>query len=210
MLFRSHQMSGRQVKLVFTDNGIGLTREELHTFLSVIGQSSKRGDVRRGSFIGQFGIGLLSCFLVADEILVRSRSLREAQVYRWLGRSDGTYQVTEEPGEREAKAGMEEPGEREAKAAVEEPENPGAKAGMREPGTEVTLVLMGRTASQYSEGKVFGLLKEYGFLIQIPVEELGRIAGEQILRRVEHPDAPVLERVLTSAYRPCQQDEEPI
>ncbi len=165
-----HQMSGRQVKLVFTDNGIGLTREELHTFLSVIGQSSKRGDVRRGSFIGQFGIGLLSCFLVADEILVRSRSLREAQVYRWLGRSDGTYQVTEEPGEREAKAGMEEPGEREAKAAVEEPENPGAKAGMREPGTEVTLVLMGRTASQYSEGKVFGLLKEYGFLIQIPVE----------------------------------------
>ena len=43
-----------------------------------------------------------------------------------------------------------------------------------------------------------------------PVEELGRIAGEQILRRVEHPDAPVLERVLTSAYRPCQQDEEPI
>lgn len=43
-----------------------------------------------------------------------------------------------------------------------------------------------------------------------PVEELGRIAGEQILRRVEHPDAPVLERVLTSSYRPYQQDEEPI
>lgn len=82
--------------LVFSDNGIGLTREEIHTFLSVIGQSSKRGDMERTTFIGQFGIGLLSCFLVTDEILVRSRSVREEQGWRWLGRSDGTYQVTEE------------------------------------------------------------------------------------------------------------------
>ena len=71
------QAAGRQARLVFSDNGIGLTREEIHTFLSVIGQSSKRGEMRRGSFIGQFGIGLLSCFLVVDEILVKSRSVRE-------------------------------------------------------------------------------------------------------------------------------------
>lgn len=36
-----------------------------------------------------------------------------------------------------------------------------------------------------------------------PVEELGAAAGEQILRRVEEPDAPVFEKVLTSAYKPC-------
>ena len=35
-----------------------------------------------------------------------------------------------------------------------------------------------------------------------PVEELGEAAGEQILRRIETPDAPVFEKVLTSAYRP--------
>lgn len=35
-----------------------------------------------------------------------------------------------------------------------------------------------------------------------PVEELGRAAGEQILRRIENPDEPVFEKVLTSAYRP--------
>lgn len=40
-----------------------------------------------------------------------------------------------------------------------------------------------------------------------PVEELGRTAGEQILRRIEKPDAPVLERVLTSEYRPCGEGE---
>ena len=40
-----------------------------------------------------------------------------------------------------------------------------------------------------------------------PVEELGRIAGEQILLRVETPAAPVEERVLTSVYRPCGEQE---
>jgi len=35
-----------------------------------------------------------------------------------------------------------------------------------------------------------------------PVEELAKAAGEQILRRVEEPEAPVFEKVLTSAYRP--------
>ena len=40
-----------------------------------------------------------------------------------------------------------------------------------------------------------------------PVEELGKIAGEQILLRVEKPDAPVVERVLTSVYRPCGEVE---
>ncbi len=35
-----------------------------------------------------------------------------------------------------------------------------------------------------------------------PVEELGLAAGEQILRRIEKPDAPAFEKVLTSAYRP--------
>lgn len=35
-----------------------------------------------------------------------------------------------------------------------------------------------------------------------PVEELGISAGEQILRRVEEPDAPIFEKVLASAYKP--------
>jgi len=35
-----------------------------------------------------------------------------------------------------------------------------------------------------------------------PVEELGRTAAQQILRRVEDPDAPVFEEVLTSSYQP--------
>jgi len=35
-----------------------------------------------------------------------------------------------------------------------------------------------------------------------PVEQLGQLAGEEILARIERPDAPVVERTLTSAYHP--------
>jgi len=41
-----------------------------------------------------------------------------------------------------------------------------------------------------------------------PVEELGRVAGEQILNRIETPDAPIFEKVLTSAYKWSSQSEE--
>lgn len=100
---RYHANPDGSAVLTFAENGIGLTCQEIHTFLSVIGQSSKRGGTRASGFIGQFGIGLLSCFLVTDEILVQSRSVREEQSWQWIGRSDGTYQVTE--GERRSEPG---------------------------------------------------------------------------------------------------------
>lgn len=91
----SYKEKKNGAELIFQDNGIGLTQEEIHSFLSVIGQSSKRSDEVRGSFIGQFGIGLLSCFLVAEDIKVISRSVKEDKAYQWIGHSDGTYRVTE-------------------------------------------------------------------------------------------------------------------
>jgi len=38
-----------------------------------------------------------------------------------------------------------------------------------------------------------------------PVDALGAAAGEEILKRVENPDAPIFEKVLTSTYRPYDQ-----
>jgi molecular chaperone HtpG len=82
--------------LIIEDNGIGLTEEEIHRFLATIGQSSKRGvDKIKGDFIGQFGIGLLSCFVVSSEIVVKTRSAKsEGQTIEWRGRDDGTYMVS--------------------------------------------------------------------------------------------------------------------
>ena len=84
-------------QLVVRDNGIGLTGDDMQRLLSIIGSSSKRTDLgrTRTDFLGQFGIGLLSCFLVADSIEVVSRSAREpdAPTVRWVGLSDGTFTI---------------------------------------------------------------------------------------------------------------------
>lgn len=91
-------------QLTMHDNGIGLTEAEVHQLLATIGRSGKRDELGFGrhEFLGQFGIGLLSCFLVADEIRVVTRSGDEPTVY-WTGYSDGRYEIRrgvdrEEPG----------------------------------------------------------------------------------------------------------------
>ncbi|WP_328464043.1 HSP90 family protein [Actinoplanes sp. NBC_00393] len=87
--------------LRISDNGIGLTEAQVHELLATIGRSSKRDELgfARHEFLGQFGIGLLSCFMVADEIRVHTR--REgAPAVLWTGYSDGRYDVGPGP-ERE-------------------------------------------------------------------------------------------------------------
>jgi molecular chaperone HtpG len=80
------------------DNGIGLTQGQVHELLATIGRSGKRDELGFGrhEFLGQFGIGLLSCFLVADEIRVVTRNADEPTVY-WTGYSDGRYEITGGP-----------------------------------------------------------------------------------------------------------------
>lgn len=94
--------------LVFRDNGIGLAEAEIHLFLATIGESSKRDEllVGRTDFIGHFGVGLLSCFMVSDEIVVLTRSAaKESETIEWRGQSDGTYSLTKL--DREIAAGTE-------------------------------------------------------------------------------------------------------
>jgi molecular chaperone HtpG len=83
-----------------SDTGIGLTEDQVHELLATIGSSGKRDELgfARHEFLGQFGIGLLSCFLVADEIRVRTRAAGSPTV-TWTGFSDGRYAVA--PAERE-------------------------------------------------------------------------------------------------------------
>jgi molecular chaperone HtpG len=85
-----------EATLVFSDNGIGLNEDEIHCFLSTIGESSKREELIDSSndFLGKFGIGLLSCFVVSDEIVLLTRSIKpEAKTIEWRGYSDGTYSI---------------------------------------------------------------------------------------------------------------------
>lgn len=84
--------------IVFQDNGIGLTKDEIHQFLAMIGQSSKKdlltGQIKE-DYIGRFGIGMLSCFMVSDEIVVHTSSMKEDKCWEWRGKPDGTYTIKE-------------------------------------------------------------------------------------------------------------------
>ena len=78
-----------------SDSGIGLDADGIRSVLATIGASSKRDELgfARESFLGQFGIGLLSCFLVSDEIRLVTRRVGSERTWAWVGRSDGRYAV---------------------------------------------------------------------------------------------------------------------
>ncbi|WP_372349499.1 HSP90 family protein [Streptomyces sp. KL116D] len=135
------------------DDGVGLTEADVHTFLATIGRSSKRAEriaEQRADFIGQFGIGLLSCFLVADEIHVVSRSARTpgAPAVEWRGRGDGSYTVRALP----------------------------ASARPR-PGTTVTLTPRADAAEWTRPAQVHALARHFGSLLRHPVTFDDGVAG---------------------------------
>lgn len=83
--------------LEVVDTGIGLTADDAAELLSTIGRSSKREPqlgTGREQFIGQFGIGMLAAFMVADRIEVASRSHHGGEPVQWIGRADGTFDLT--------------------------------------------------------------------------------------------------------------------
>jgi molecular chaperone HtpG len=89
---------GSNSGIIFTDNGIGLTASEMEEFLSKIGASSKSMEEiseRRNDYIGQFGIGMLSCFMVSDEITVISKSVKSEKTVRWVGNINGSYTTSD-------------------------------------------------------------------------------------------------------------------
>jgi molecular chaperone HtpG len=128
-------------RLTFRDNGIGLTEGEVHLFLATIGQTSKGAEsfAPRNDFIGQFGIGLLSCFLVSDEVVVITRSAKEnLKTIEWRGRTDGTYSLTFLDTEHE-------------------------------PGTEVHLSCKTGSEEYFQFEKVRDLAHHYGSLLRFPI-----------------------------------------
>ncbi|MFT3944642.1 MAG: HSP90 family protein [Ancrocorticia sp.] len=151
--------------LEFRDTGSGLTADEAADLLATIGRSSKRDTLLgegRAEFIGQFGIGLLAAFMVAEHIEVRSCSVRPGAVpISWVGHSDGTFDVTEEP---EAE---------------------------REIGTTVHLVARPDSAHWLEPETVVGLAQEYGSLLPVDVSvEVVLPDGTKEWRRLTEPELP--------------------
>lgn len=91
----------------FTDNGTGMTEEELCKYLSVIGKSftdEQREKLNSMSLkearllIGQFGIGLLSAFSVASKVEVSTRSYKKDSVgLKWTCEGNINYRIDKTP-----------------------------------------------------------------------------------------------------------------
>ena len=85
-------------ELIITDNGIGMTEEELENNLGTIAQSGSLRFKEENScqndanIIGQFGVGFYSAFMVSDRVIVESKSYKEDKAYIW--ESDGSSGYT--------------------------------------------------------------------------------------------------------------------
>ena len=91
--------------LTISDNGIGMTEEDLENNLGTIANSGSfafKKDNDLGDdvdIIGQFGVGFYSTFMVAKEVTVVTKAYGSEQAYKW--QSNGVDGYTVEPCEKE-------------------------------------------------------------------------------------------------------------
>lgn len=92
--------------LTITDNGCGMTKEELENNLGVIAKSGSLAFKQENEskedidIIGQFGVGFYSAFMVASNVKVYSRAYGSDEAYVW--ESNGAEGYTVEPCEKES------------------------------------------------------------------------------------------------------------
>ncbi|MCD7860225.1 MAG: molecular chaperone HtpG [Firmicutes bacterium] len=91
--------------LTVSDNGIGMSREEMEENLGTIAKSGSlqfKTEMEKSDdldIIGQFGVGFYSAFMVASSVSVISKKYGEDSAWKWV--SDGSDGYTIEQAERE-------------------------------------------------------------------------------------------------------------
>lgn len=134
--------------LIISDNGIGMSKEEMEENLGTIAHSGsfafknemeKKEDI---DIIGQFGVGFYSAFMVADKVSVISKKFGADEAWKWESSGADGYTLT----------------------ACEK----------EQAGTEITLYLKKDTDdekySEYlSEYRIRGLIKKYSDYIRYPI-----------------------------------------
>ena len=98
-----------QRTVTVSDNGIGMSREEVIDHIGTIAKSGTRqffesltGDQAKDTrLIGQFGVGFYSAFIVADKVTLTTRRAGQdsGQAVRWESNGEGTYtlEITDKP-----------------------------------------------------------------------------------------------------------------
>lgn len=91
--------------ITISDNGIGMTREQVIDHLGTIAKSGTKefltalgqDQAKNSQLIGQFGVGFYSAFIVADKVTVKTRSAGEEadKAVLWESAGEGEYSVAD-------------------------------------------------------------------------------------------------------------------
>jgi len=133
--------------ITISDNGIGMTRDEVIDHIGTIAKSGTRsfldsmsGDEKdNAQLIGQFGVGFYSSFIVAEEVTLRTRKAGSAsdQGVEWVSEGKGEYRI----------ASLDKPGR----------------------GTEITLKLRAAEDEFLNDWKLRSIITSYSDHIDFPV-----------------------------------------
>jgi molecular chaperone HtpG len=171
--------------LIVTDNGIGMDRRELIDNLGTIAHSGTRAFLERlktsaegSGFIGQFGVGFYSAFMVADQIEVVSRKAGSAEAWVWV--SEGATGFTVRP-------------------AVE------SQPGLGPHGTSIVLKLKPDAQAFLEEAEIERIVRTYSDHILFPVELVGADGGSRQINTAgalwQRPKSEVKPHDYTQVYR---------
>ena len=88
--------------LTISDTGIGMTEDELVKNIGTIAKSGTEDFIKKiaeskgdqANIIGKFGVGFYSVFMVAEEVVIKTRSFQKgAQAIRWTSQGTGTFKI---------------------------------------------------------------------------------------------------------------------
>lgn len=89
--------------ITVTDNGIGMTEEEIKKYICQIALSGaldfiqkyegENADTQQNGIIGHFGLGFYSSFMVSDTVDVITKSYTGAPCVKWTCGEDGNYEI---------------------------------------------------------------------------------------------------------------------
>lgn len=90
-------------EICIEDNGIGMTYDEINENIGTIAKSGSKAfrekleSAQKGEvdIIGQFGVGFYSSFIVADEVILETKSPYAEAGVKWTSKGDGAYEVEE-------------------------------------------------------------------------------------------------------------------
>jgi molecular chaperone HtpG len=94
--------------LKITDNGIGMTPDEVQQFIGTIAKSGtkafsqmqnqmKTAGASKSELIGQFGVGFYSAFMVADKVTLHTQKAGTTEGTQWESGGDGHYSMESMP-----------------------------------------------------------------------------------------------------------------